>query len=51
MRCGCALLYNLSLMYRDGQGVEKDKKKELYHLEEAAIGGHPDVRHNLGCVD
>jgi hypothetical protein len=31
--------FNLSLMYRKGEGFEKDKKKELHHLEEAAIGG------------
>eukprot|EP00984_Skeletonema_dohrnii_P005515 scaffold1943_cov85-Skeletonema_dohrnii-CCMP3373.AAC.2 len=43
--------YNLSVVYRDGEGVEKDKKKELHHLEEAAIGGHPDARHNLGCLE
>ena len=30
-------------LYRNGLGVEKDEKKELYHLEEAAIGGHPDA--------
>jgi hypothetical protein len=41
--------YNLSVMYRLGQGVEKDEKKEIYHLEVAAIGGHVDARHNLGC--
>jgi tetratricopeptide (TPR) repeat protein len=35
--------------YEWGEGVEKDKKKELYHLEEAAIGGHPMARYNLGC--
>ena len=29
--------YNLSVMYRLGQGVEKDEKKHVYHLEEAAI--------------
>ena len=40
--------HNLSLMYCGGHGVEKDMKKELYHLEEAAIGGHADARHNLG---
>eukprot|EP00985_Skeletonema_marinoi_P030451 scaffold32142_cov80-Skeletonema_marinoi.AAC.1 len=41
--------YNLSILYRKGKGVEKDEKKELYHLEEAAIGGHLDARYNLGC--
>jgi TPR repeat protein len=41
--------HSLSIMYRDGIGVEKDKKKEVYHAEEAAIGGHHMARHNLGC--
>jgi tetratricopeptide (TPR) repeat protein len=40
--------YSLSLRYREGEGVEKDEKKEIYHLEEAAIGGHASARHNLG---
>ncbi len=40
--------YQLSIMYDKGKGVQKDKKKEIYHLEEAAIGGHPEARHNLG---
>ena len=43
--------FQLSRLYHEGQGVEKDTKKELYHLEEAAIGGHADGRHNLGCVE
>jgi len=41
----------LSFLYRNGQGVEEDKKKELHHLEEAAIGGHQFARHNLGCME
>jgi len=41
----------LSVMYHLGEGVEKDEKKKLYHLEVAAIGGHPKVRHNLGAVE
>ena len=41
----------LSLMYANGEGVEKDIKKELYHLEEAAIGGHANSRHKLGLVE
>jgi tetratricopeptide (TPR) repeat protein len=40
--------YHLSICYRLGQGVEKDEKKKVFHLEEAAIGGHPDARYNLG---
>ena len=43
--------YQLALMYHDGRGVEKDEKKVVYHLEEAAIGGHPDARHNLGHME
>ena len=41
----------LAHMYRKGQGVEKDDLKGLYHLEEAAIGGHPTARHNLGVYE
>jgi TPR repeat protein len=40
--------YNLSVAYHLGKGVEKDEKKELHHLEEAAIGGHTYARYNLG---
>jgi hypothetical protein len=41
----------LSLMYVDGHGVEKDMEKVVYHMEEAAIAGHPDARYNLGVVE
>jgi len=43
--------YQLSVMYDKGEGVEKDKKKEMYHLEQAAIGGHPSARYILGCTE
>jgi tetratricopeptide (TPR) repeat protein len=43
--------YHLSFMYRNGQGVEKDLKKELYYFEEAAIGGHPRARCNLAFYE
>ena len=43
--------YKLSVMYHEGEGVEEDKEKYIYHLEEAAIGGHPYARHNLGIED
>eukprot|EP00986_Skeletonema_menzelii_P011132 scaffold5658_cov114-Skeletonema_menzelii.AAC.2 len=43
--------YQLSTLYYDGQGVEKDEKLELHHLIEAAIGGHPMARHNLGILE
>jgi TPR repeat protein len=40
--------FNLAFMYHEGKGVEKDIKNAVYHWEEAAIGGHPDARYNLG---
>ena len=43
--------YNLSCSYRTGEGVEKDEKKEIHHLEVAAIGGHPSGSYNLGCIE
>ncbi len=43
--------YNLSAMYDKGLGVEKDEEKEVYHLEQAAIAGHPRARDNLGIVE
>ena len=43
--------YQLSGLYQNGRDVEKDEKRELYHLTEAAIGGHPRARHNLGCME
>ena len=43
--------YELSIMYRDEECVEKDEKKEIYHLEEAAIGGHASARQNLGVYE
>ena len=43
--------YQLSTLYRSGEGVEKDKKRELHHLTEAAIGGHAEARYNLGYIE
>ncbi len=43
--------YKLALMYNDGRGVEKNMKKEVYHCEEAAVGGHPIARYNLACYE
>jgi len=42
---------NIAGLYHKGEGVEKDMKKAVYHMEEAAIGGHPKARHNLGCTE
>ena len=41
----------LAHMYYEGKGVEKDEEKAVYHFEEAAIGGHPDVRCNLAFIE
>ncbi len=38
----------LGLAYLNGEGVDKDTKKAVYHLEQAAIGGHPTARGCLG---
>ena len=43
--------YRLAYLYYEGHGVEKNLGKEVYHLEEAAIGGHPTARHNLGTFE
>eukprot|EP00984_Skeletonema_dohrnii_P015127 scaffold6484_cov114-Skeletonema_dohrnii-CCMP3373.AAC.4 len=43
--------YQLACFYFEGKGVEKDAKKEVYHLEQAAIGGHPKARYNLGVKE
>ncbi len=43
--------FNLSIMYGEGQGVDRDKKKEIHHLELAAIGGHFKARFNLGAKE
>jgi hypothetical protein len=43
--------YQLSTVYAEGKGVEKDEEKEVYHLEKASIGGDPVARHNLGCYE
>ncbi len=43
--------FQLSCVYRNGHGVEKDTKKYIHHLEEAAIRGDPYARHNLGVYE
>ena len=43
--------YNLSVMYHEGKGVEKNSNKKIHHLEEAAIAGHLDARYNLGIYE
>ncbi|KAK1733642.1 hypothetical protein QTG54_015685 [Skeletonema marinoi] len=43
--------YQLSILYHHGHGIEKDCGRQIRHLEEAAIGGHPGARYNLGCIE
>jgi TPR repeat protein len=43
--------YNLSLMYEDGECVEKDNEKAIHHAEEAAMKDHPGARFYLGCIE
>ena len=40
--------YKLACLYHWGHGVEKNAGKEIFHFEEAAIGGHPSARYVLG---
>ena len=41
----------LSGMYRFGEGVERDEAKEIHYLEEAAMGGDPESRYNIGAIE
>jgi len=43
--------FKLGKMYMEGEGVEIDEEKAVYHWEKAAIGGHPYARHNLACYE
>jgi len=43
--------FRLAGLYNNGLGVEKDREKEIHHLEEAAIGGHPIARYSLGYIE
>jgi len=40
----------LGRLYHKGEGVEKDMNKTAYHLERAAIRGHPTARYNLAIL-
>lgn len=43
--------HNLSIKYWEGKYIEKDEKRQIYHMEEAAIAGHHLARYNLGLID
>jgi predicted HicB family RNase H-like nuclease len=41
----------IGTLYYRGEGVEKDMEKAVYHLEQAAIGGHPQARGILASYE
>ena len=43
--------YNLGVAYKNGRGVEVDKKRAINFYELAAINGNVQARHNLGSVE
>lgn len=49
---GCAAgYYNLGVAYRDGKGVEADKKKAMHYWELAAMMGDVNARYNIGVEE
>ena len=43
--------YALGQTYYTGDGTEEDKPRGIHHLQQAAIQGHVQCRHNLGVAD
>jgi TPR repeat protein len=43
-------MYNLALLYRDGQGVEQSVEKEIELYTLAAEQGYAKALFNLGCI-
>ena len=43
--------YNLGQAYYQGLGIELDEKKANHYFELAAMNGHVEARHNLGCLE
>ena len=49
---GCTKAYcSVGYAYKNGEGVEIDKKKATHYYKLAAIGGNMPSRHNLGVDD
>ena len=40
----------LSIMYKNGEGVEKNPELELYWCEQSANSGDSDAQYNLACL-
>ena len=43
--------FELGVLYTNGQGVQWSESKSVFHWEQAAIGGYPRARSELGCID
>ena len=43
--------FRVGLAYDEGEGVEKDMTKAVYHYKLAAIGGHEKARDHLGVIE
>mgnify|MGYP000938486791 CR=1 FL=1 len=49
---GCAgACLSLGISYRNGRGVEMDKKKAKHYYELAAMNGSVKARYNVGCIE
>ncbi|EJK77726.1 hypothetical protein THAOC_00424 [Thalassiosira oceanica] len=44
-------LFSLGDAYNEGNGVQQDKAKAVEFYAKAAMQGHVDSRHNLGCFE
>jgi len=47
----CKSHHDLSIIYSNGDEVEKHKEKATYHLKLAAMGGHEYARYKLGMIE
>ncbi len=43
--------FQLGCIYGEGEVVEADREKSVYHFEKAAIGGHHIARYNLAVIE
>ncbi|KUE73089.1 hypothetical protein AUQ37_04310 [Candidatus Methanomethylophilus sp. 1R26] len=43
-------MYNLAVMYHEGEGVPKDPQKAAEWYGKASDAGHPEAQYNLGLM-
>ncbi|HRD28963.1 MAG TPA: tetratricopeptide repeat protein, partial [Caulobacter sp.] len=43
-------MYDLAMVYRDGEGTPKDLKKALYWFRKSAARGKAEAMNELGCA-